>query len=219
MVFPEGTRSADCSIGRFHRGAFELAEKLGLDILPVVIHGFGHVLPKRDFMLREGEIYGEVLPRVALTDAGADSKSRAKWFRTFYLSEYERVRRERETPEYFAPYINLQYAYKGKSVEQECRRQLRNLLWIREIPEDARDYVIENCGIGAGALALALSRPWIQVYATGPDAEKLAVAVNCAAVPGNLHYVDAEGRELAPGCLETGSAASGSVSEIVEAEI
>ncbi len=202
VVFPEGTRSDDCSLGRFHRGAFELAEKLGLDVLPVVIHGFGHVLPKRDFMLREGEIYAEVLPRVALSSAGDDLKSRTRWFRAFYLSEYERVRRERETPEYFVPYIRMQYAYKGKDVERECREQLRGLLWIYDIPERTREYVVENCGVGAGALALALSRPWIQVYASDPDVEKLAVAVNCAAVPSNLHYVDAEGRELVPGSVE-----------------
>lgn len=189
VVFPEGTRSADCSIGRFHRGAFELAEKLGLDVLPVVIHGFGHVLPKRDFMLREGEIYGEVLPRIALPEAGPDLKSRTKWFRNFYVAEYERLCRERETPEYFVPYIKLQYAYKGKDVERECRRQLRELRWIYEIPEGTREYVVGNCGVGAGALALALSRPEIQVYANEDDAEKLAVAVNCAAVPENLHYL------------------------------
>ena len=216
VVFPEGTRSADCSIGRFHRGAFELAEKLGLDVLPVVIHGFGHVLPKRDFMLREGEIYGEVLPRVALSAAGADLKSRTRWFRAFYLSEYERVRRERETPEYFVPYIKLQYAYKGKDVERECRVQLRELLWIYAIPERTREYVVGDCGVGAGALALALSRPQMQVYASDPDAEKLAVAVNCAAVPKNLHYVDAEGRELVPGSVEETSEVSGGVSGIME---
>jgi 1-acyl-sn-glycerol-3-phosphate acyltransferase len=43
MVFPEGTRSEDCSIQRFHRGAFYLAKQLKLDILPVLIHGVGHL--------------------------------------------------------------------------------------------------------------------------------------------------------------------------------
>jgi len=213
VVFPEGTRSADCSIGRFHRGAFELAERLGLDVLPVLIHGFGHILPKRDFMLREGEIYGEVLPRVALSAAGADLKSRTRWFRAFYLSEYERVRRERETPEYFVPYIKLQYAYKGKDIERECRVQLREMSWIYEIPMNTREYAVENCGIGAGALALALSRPWMQVYASDPDAEKLAVALNCAAVPENLHYVDAEGRELVPDSAEEMPEVNGGMEE------
>ncbi|MDR0829560.1 MAG: 1-acyl-sn-glycerol-3-phosphate acyltransferase [Prevotellaceae bacterium] len=56
LVFPEGTRSPDCTIGRFHKGAFYLAEKFGLDILPVIIHGIGHALPKTEFMLRKGEV-------------------------------------------------------------------------------------------------------------------------------------------------------------------
>ncbi|MDR3267311.1 MAG: 1-acyl-sn-glycerol-3-phosphate acyltransferase, partial [Tannerella sp.] len=56
VVFPEGTRSADCSIRRFHRGAFYIAEELNLDIIPVLLHGAGHVLPKDDFMLRKGRI-------------------------------------------------------------------------------------------------------------------------------------------------------------------
>ena len=51
VTFPEGTRSEDCSIQRFHKGAFFLAEQLQLDIIPVMIHGVGHVLPKKEFML------------------------------------------------------------------------------------------------------------------------------------------------------------------------
>ena len=45
MVFPEGSRSPDCRIQRFHRGAFYIAEQINLDIVPVFISGFGKVLP------------------------------------------------------------------------------------------------------------------------------------------------------------------------------
>ena len=38
VIFPEGTRSADCSILRFHKGAFYLAHLLKLDILPILIY-------------------------------------------------------------------------------------------------------------------------------------------------------------------------------------
>ena len=64
MVFPEGTRSEDCHIQRFHRGAFYLAEKLNLDILPVYINGFGTVLPKTSFHLHPGHMSVEVMPRI-----------------------------------------------------------------------------------------------------------------------------------------------------------
>ena len=69
MIFPEGTRSADCSILRFHRGAFYLAEQLQIDIIPVMIHGVGHVLPKQEFMLRKGEIRIQVMPRISVLQA------------------------------------------------------------------------------------------------------------------------------------------------------
>lgn len=46
LVFPEGTRSEDGSIGTFHKGAFKLATELGVPVLPVVIDGSGDALPK-----------------------------------------------------------------------------------------------------------------------------------------------------------------------------
>ncbi len=42
VVFAEGTRSPDGNVQRFHKGAFFLAEKLNLDILPIVLHGSGY---------------------------------------------------------------------------------------------------------------------------------------------------------------------------------
>lgn len=68
MIFPEGTRSEDCSILRFHRGAFYLAEILNLDIVPVFIKGFGKVLPKKAMRLYPGDMTMEVMPRINRED-------------------------------------------------------------------------------------------------------------------------------------------------------
>jgi 1-acyl-sn-glycerol-3-phosphate acyltransferase len=68
VIFPEGTRSADCHIQRFHRGAFYLAEQLGVDIVPVFIKGFGEVLPKTSFHLHPGHMSLEVMPRILRND-------------------------------------------------------------------------------------------------------------------------------------------------------
>jgi 1-acyl-sn-glycerol-3-phosphate acyltransferase len=51
MVFPEGTRSVDNAIKRFHKGAFYLAEEFQLDIVPILIHGYSEAAPKGDFIL------------------------------------------------------------------------------------------------------------------------------------------------------------------------
>lgn len=99
VVFPEGTRSPDCRIGRFHRGAFYLAEQLHLDLLPIYLHGVGHVLPKRDFMLRRGSMHAEVGRRITPDDSryGADYKARTSAIRRHYVAHYAALCARRET--------------------------------------------------------------------------------------------------------------------------
>ena len=85
-VFPEGTRSKDCSIQRFHQGAFMLAEKLNLDILPLILTGAGRVLPKNGWHLRKGRIHIEIEHRVTPAEQQKHGtyRERASWFRKWY---------------------------------------------------------------------------------------------------------------------------------------
>lgn len=52
MMFPEGTRSADGRLRAFKTGAFVLAQRMRLPLLPIVIHGTSNALPKRGFVLQ-----------------------------------------------------------------------------------------------------------------------------------------------------------------------
>jgi 1-acyl-sn-glycerol-3-phosphate acyltransferase len=52
MMFPEGTRAPDGRMRSFKTGAFELAKATGLPILPIVLNGTSHALPKRGFVLQ-----------------------------------------------------------------------------------------------------------------------------------------------------------------------
>ncbi|HVP27757.1 MAG TPA: lysophospholipid acyltransferase family protein [Myxococcota bacterium] len=52
MMFPEGTRSVDGRLRAFKTGAFELAKKVGVPVLPIVLEGTGNALPKRGFVLQ-----------------------------------------------------------------------------------------------------------------------------------------------------------------------
>ena len=56
IVYPEGTRNKDGIIQRFHKGAFYLAEKLNIDILPIVLHGTGYCMSKGEFLLKDGQM-------------------------------------------------------------------------------------------------------------------------------------------------------------------
>lgn len=46
VVFPEGSRTRDGSLGAFKRGAFQLADDLQLPVVPVTIRGSYDVLPR-----------------------------------------------------------------------------------------------------------------------------------------------------------------------------
>lgn len=46
VIFPEGTRSLNGEVGRFKRGAFQIAIDLGLPVIPLSLDGCFEVLPK-----------------------------------------------------------------------------------------------------------------------------------------------------------------------------
>lgn len=52
MIFPEGTRTGGLQSGFFKRGAFELAIRTQVPILPVIIDGTGGILPKHGLVIR-----------------------------------------------------------------------------------------------------------------------------------------------------------------------
>jgi len=52
MMFPEGTRSRTGELQAFKPGAFELALRMGVPVLPIVVEGTADALPKRGFVLR-----------------------------------------------------------------------------------------------------------------------------------------------------------------------
>lgn len=85
-VYPEGTRSRDCRIGRFHQGAFHIAGQLGLEVLPMRLDGPGRVLPKKTYLLRKGAIHievGQPLTRRQL-EAMGDTLAQARELRRRY---------------------------------------------------------------------------------------------------------------------------------------
>ena len=51
LFFPEGTRSRDGGLGAFKDGAFELAVRHGVPVVPVALHGTGRALPKHGMVL------------------------------------------------------------------------------------------------------------------------------------------------------------------------
>jgi 1-acyl-sn-glycerol-3-phosphate acyltransferase len=76
IVFPQGTRSPDGTVGEFREGAFRLAIEAGVDVVPLAVSGTAESLPKGSIAFRETKATVTVLPPVstkglALDDAPA----------------------------------------------------------------------------------------------------------------------------------------------------
>lgn len=60
--FPEGTFLAQPGLGKFHTGAFAIAARAALPIVPVALRGTRHILPSGRFLPRPGRVDVHVLP-------------------------------------------------------------------------------------------------------------------------------------------------------------
>lgn len=210
-VFPEGTRSEEGRLLRFHRGAFYLAEQLGVDLLPVVMHGVGHVLPKKEWIMKRGSVCVRVLDRITPSDRrfGTDYPTRSREIRKAFGRAYARLAADCETPAYFAPRVKALFRYKDRETEKTARRQLQHLQpvsqWLARVPHKAG--LTMHIQTGAVALLAVLCRSDIRIGVLSDDEERLAPLLRTARQMGidrifragedNIHTRQAERAELA----------------------
>lgn len=86
-IFPEGTRSLYGDLLRFHRGAFYLAEQLGLPIQPLLLKGYVRALCKKPFHVGAArEMSATYLPVIYPEDKsfGDDFREKARNVRRYY---------------------------------------------------------------------------------------------------------------------------------------
>lgn len=191
VVFPEGTRSEDCKIKRFHQGAFYLANELNLDIVPMVLHGAGEYLPKNDFMLRKGKITLKILPRITSEHfSGLLLRKQASLTRKLIDEEFQLLKNKIESPEYFKSIILYKYAYRGWNIASSCKMIISKLDSYRDLiyPLDQDEIWFINAGIGVIPLLTALSNRDKKVNAIIENQLEFEIATNTPCLPENLHY-------------------------------
>jgi 1-acyl-sn-glycerol-3-phosphate acyltransferase len=200
-IFPEGTRSPDEQIKRFHKGAFFIAEKLGLDILPVLIHGTGYTMSKGDFLLKDGHITIEYLPRIEPGNLyyGTDYTERAKGVGKYFRQQYAKARLVLETPRFFREQLKYNYIYKGPVLEWYLRVKIRMendyLAFHDLLPRQGRILDI-GCGYGFMSYMLQFAAPGRELIGFDYDEEKIAVASHCFSRNQNIHFIKADIRQI-----------------------
>jgi uncharacterized protein len=158
LIYPEGSRSADLEIKRFHKGAFEYAKALDIDILPIIIQGAGDCIPKGEPFLKSGQITVTILNRISVDDFGNDSRDQAKNIRKHMQKEYIKIREKYETCAYFRKKLVANYIYKTPVVEYYTRIKTKienNYEFFDQIlPKSGH---ITDIGTGYGYLPYMLS--------------------------------------------------------------
>lgn len=182
VVFPEGTRSRDLEIHRFHKGAFYLAEKLQLDMIPVALYGTGMVLSKREpLRIKNGVMVTKILPRIPYREADLVYQEKARSVKSLIAAAYDELKETESDPQnpHFFQKLITNYIYKGPVEEWYIRIKVkmeRNYeLFHTLIPRKAAITDI-GCGYGMLAYMLNMLAPERRVTGIDYDSDKIALA-------------------------------------------
>ena len=197
IVFPEGTRSEDGTVKRFHKGAFYLAEKLNIDILPIMIHGTNYTLTKKDALLKNGQVTLKFLPRVKPADIqyGNGYVERAKNIGRYFRTEFEKLKNEIEQPAYFREKLIYNYLYKGPVVEWymkiKTRLEKNYQLFHELVPKQGKILDI-GCGYGFMSYMLYFTSSQREITGIDYDEEKTETANHCFSKTANVNFIHSD---------------------------
>lgn len=68
VVFPEGTRSADGTVGQFKPGSLKIAMKAKVPVVPVTIKGSMNIMPKGTSLIKSAEVEVIISPPLILDE-------------------------------------------------------------------------------------------------------------------------------------------------------
>lgn len=184
LIFPEGTRSITGDILRFHKGAFLLAEKLQLDIIPLLLHGAGDTVTKRDFHFKDGQLTVKLLKRIKFSDQsfGHTYQERTKSISKLMRDEYQLLRDEKETVSYYRARLIRNFIFKGPVLEWYCRIKTRlenNYQLFESLMPKTGKIVDVGSGYGFLPYMLMFKGREREILGVDYDDDKIAVANNC----------------------------------------
>lgn len=182
VIFPEGTRTYNGVMKRFHKGAFYLAEALQLDIIPVVLYGTGRIIAKaQPFNIRKSILHVSISARMETSPRGKRYQERAKCISACMRQEYARICQEKNTPDNPAFYEALvqNFIYKGPVEEWYIRIKVKMeknyAIFHRLVPMKGQITDI-GCGFGPLCYMLSMLSDEREILGIDYDEDKIAVA-------------------------------------------
>jgi 1-acyl-sn-glycerol-3-phosphate acyltransferase len=193
VIFPEGSRTDDSEIKRFHKGAFFLAERLGVDILPIMLQNNYETLHKGCFTIYPNQITLKFFDRISPDNKlfGQNYKERTKTISAFYKQEYPKLGEEAANSRYCVRKLKDAFMYKDPVLEWYLRIKLK----IEDAYCNFNQFVplkgkIVDAGCGYGFLSYILSMKSAdrEITAIDYDEDKIAYATNCYIKTDKLNF-------------------------------
>lgn len=199
VIFPEGKRSADGQIHRFHKGAFYLSKALNVPIQPVLILGTHEVNPRNDFMINEGQIWLKALDRIS---CGDDESYKAYCLRATNLMRSAMLdfRHDYAGTAFYRRKVMENFLFKGPILEWYVRvkwmLEHKNFDVYNQLIGSRKSIVDIGCGYGYLSLFLHYHNSNRIVLGLDYDEEKIAVASNAIAYSENLTFAAVDIRQF-----------------------
>ncbi|MDJ1472179.1 MMPL family transporter [Cytophagaceae bacterium DM2B3-1] len=192
-IFPEGTRSEDYTMHRFHKGAFYLAEKLELDIVPVVLHGTGEAIHKKDFILEVYPLTISILPRITPANMtyGDTYQEKAKQVRR-YMSQHYSMLDKTQPMSVLSGKILSSYLYKSPVLEWYCRIKTsleHHYSQFDKLIPDQATILDLGCGYGFLDYYLSLRSEERKIIGVDYDEDKISIATHSYLKNDRLSFI------------------------------
>lgn len=183
VIFPEGTRTTDGTIRRFHKGAFYLASQVNAPVTPVVFYGNWRIMPKNHcFTITRGLSVMQVLEPVKTENI--DYHDLAKRVATLVKDSYAKLCDRYDGPDnpYFAATLASAYIYKGPVTEWYVRVKMKmekNYAFFDSMLPDTGQITDIGCGMGQMDFMLSMYKSGRRILGIDYDDEKITVAQHC----------------------------------------
>jgi 1-acyl-sn-glycerol-3-phosphate acyltransferase len=178
--FPEGTRSHDGFLQRFHRGAFELAVELKQDILPIVLCDSWTAVPRDAYWFERFRTTVRASPRITPEnfDYSRGSLALMRHCETVVRDALQKQLDEINTPRALRRKVERLYRYQGKFVEQFAHWKMKMDPMFPTLDSVVpQGFVLDlGCGHGIASNWLAYCRDTRTFLGVDYDEDKIRIA-------------------------------------------
>jgi 1-acyl-sn-glycerol-3-phosphate acyltransferase len=197
VIFPEGSRTDDSTIKRFHKGAFFLADRLGAEILPLMLCNNDETLHKNSFAIYPNQVTIKFFDRIAPNNTffGSTYRERARAVAAFYRSEYPKLCDEVANSRYCTRKLRDTFMYKGPVLEWYLRVKLgiENTYYDFNRFVPLRGTIVDaGCGYGFLAYVLSMKSSGRRIIAIDYDEKKIEYAANCHIINERVKFQHAD---------------------------